>query len=67
MGLLEDQIRNLNDVIGGLESRIRRLEERRFGDSPKTPEAVRMILIGLALPAPVCPAPVVQLQAGLVR
>ncbi len=65
MGLLEDQIRNLNDVIGGLESRIRRLEERRFGDSPKTPEAVRMILIGP--PGAGMPAPVVLLQAGLVR
>lgn len=45
MGLVEDELKQLKDVVSGLESRIKRLEQRGTGSSPST-EEVRMILIG---------------------
>lgn len=44
MGIIEDEVKQLKDVIGNLESRIRRLEDRGTG-SPTAAE-LRMILIG---------------------
>ncbi|KAF4125936.1 adenylate kinase [Geosmithia morbida] len=45
MGIIEDEVKQLKDVIGNLESRIRRLEDRGAGSSP-TAADLRMILIG---------------------
>ncbi|KAG9257645.1 adenylate kinase [Emericellopsis atlantica] len=45
MGIVEDELKHLKDVVTGLESRIKRLEQRGTGASPST-EEIRMILIG---------------------
>ncbi|KAH0498694.1 hypothetical protein TgHK011_005934 [Trichoderma gracile] len=46
MGFVEDELKHLRDVIGGLESRIKQLEQRATGATPVTTESLRMILIG---------------------
>ena len=46
MGALDEQVAKLQGVVDGLEARIKRLEERKFGDSSLSPQDVRMILIG---------------------
>ncbi len=43
MGALEEQVQKLSSVVQALEARIKSLEERKFS---KSPEEVRMILIG---------------------
>lgn len=45
MGFVEDELKQLKDVIGNLESRIKQLEQRATGSS-SLGEQVRMILIG---------------------
>lgn len=45
MGIVEDELKHLKDVVAGLESRIKRLEGGGAGGS-KTAEELRMILIG---------------------
>lgn len=45
MGFVEDELKQLKDVISSLDSRIKRLEHRASGSSPST-EEIRMILIG---------------------
>ncbi|KYK54543.1 putative adenylate kinase [Drechmeria coniospora] len=45
MGFVEDELKQLKDVISNLDSRIRRLEQRTTGTSPSTAD-IRMILIG---------------------
>lgn len=45
MGIVEDELKHLKDVVSGLESRIKRLEGGGAGAS-KTAEELRMILIG---------------------
>ncbi|OTA53288.1 adenylate kinase [Hypoxylon sp. EC38] len=43
MGIIDDEMKRLQDVVSGLEERVRRLEQRQSGGST---EGVRMILIG---------------------
>ncbi|KAI1139933.1 adenylate kinase cytosolic [Hypoxylon sp. FL0543] len=43
MGVIDDEMKRLQDVVSGLEERVRRLEQRQSGGST---EGVRMILIG---------------------
>ncbi len=43
MGALEEQVQKLSSVVQGLEARLKSLEERKFS---KSPEEIRMILIG---------------------
>jgi adenylate kinase len=45
MGIVDDELKHLKDVVTGLESRIKRLEQRSTGTAPST-EEIRMILIG---------------------
>ena len=45
MGFVEDELKQLKDVISGLESRVKQLEQRTTGSSLVN-EQVRMILIG---------------------
>ncbi|OTA99535.1 hypothetical protein M426DRAFT_325065 [Hypoxylon sp. CI-4A] len=45
MGIIDDEMKRLQDVVTGLEERVRRLEHRQSGESIST-EGVRMILIG---------------------
>lgn len=45
MGIVEDELKHLKDVVSGLESRIKRLEGGGAGSS-QTAEELRMILIG---------------------
>ena len=62
MGLVEDELKQLKDVVGTLESRIKRLEQRATGTST-TPQELRMLLIGppgagtLQLASPAFPFP----------
>lgn len=48
MGLVDDEVRRLSEVVNGLESRIKSLEERALGGAPTptTADELRMILIG---------------------
>ncbi|KEZ40961.1 hypothetical protein SAPIO_CDS7863 [Scedosporium apiospermum] len=49
MGLVEDEVQRLRDIVNGFESRIKKLEEKALlggTESPKTTEEIRMILIG---------------------
>lgn len=46
MGLVEDEVQRLRDVVNGFESRIQKLEERALGAPASTADSVRMILIG---------------------
>lgn len=47
MGYLEDEVKRLQTVLGNVEGRLKKLEERQFGvSSGKTSEELRMILIG---------------------
>ncbi len=45
MGFVEDELKQLKDVISNLDSRIKSLEQRATGSAPTTQE-IRMILIG---------------------
>ncbi|KAI1388609.1 adenylate kinase cytosolic [Hypoxylon trugodes] len=45
MGVIDDEMKRLQDVVSGLEERVRRLEHRQSGDSIPA-ESVRMILMG---------------------
>lgn len=45
MGFVEDEVKQLKDVLGALDLRIKKLEQRALGTSPTTDE-IRMILIG---------------------
>jgi adenylate kinase len=45
MGLVDEELKSLKDIVSGLESRIKRLEQRTTGSAPTT-EDLRMILIG---------------------
>lgn len=45
MGFVEDELKQLKDVISTLDSRVKRLEKRASGSSPST-EEIRIILIG---------------------
>ncbi|KAI1106353.1 adenylate kinase cytosolic [Jackrogersella minutella] len=45
MGIIDDEMKKLQDVVSGLEDRVRRLEHRQSGDSIPT-GSVRMILMG---------------------
>ena len=46
MGLIEDEVSRLQGKLAQLDARIKALEEKQFGSSPKTTEEIRMILIG---------------------
>lgn len=46
MGFVEDELKQLKDVISNLDSRIKQLEQRTTGSTLSTTESVRMILIG---------------------
>ncbi|KOS23099.1 Adenylate kinase [Escovopsis weberi] len=46
MGFVEDELKQLKDVISNLDSRIKQLEQRTTGAAPATVEDIRMILIG---------------------
>lgn len=47
MGFVEDELKQLKDVIGNLDSRIKSLEQRATGSSiPVSTEEIRMLLIG---------------------
>lgn len=47
MGFVEDELKQLKDVIGNLDSRIKSLEQRATGSvAPVSTEEVRMLLIG---------------------
>ncbi|KAI1800716.1 adenylate kinase cytosolic [Daldinia bambusicola] len=43
MGIIDDEMKRLQDVVSSLEDRVRRLEQRQSGESG---ESVRMILMG---------------------
>lgn len=43
MGIIDNEMKRLQDVVSGLEDRVRRLEQRQSGESN---ESVRMILMG---------------------
>ncbi|KAI2467823.1 adenylate kinase cytosolic [Annulohypoxylon bovei var. microspora] len=45
MGVIDNEMKRLQDVVSGLEERVRRLEQRQSGGSIPT-ESVRMILMG---------------------
>ncbi|KAI1341812.1 adenylate kinase-domain-containing protein [Xylariaceae sp. FL0016] len=45
MGAIDNEFKRLQDVVSGLEERVKRLESRQSGESI-SPEGVRMILIG---------------------
>lgn len=45
MGIIDDEMKRLQDVVSGLEDRVRSLEQRQSGESI-SPGGVRMILIG---------------------
>lgn len=45
MGFVEDELKQLKDVLGNLDARIKKLEVRATGYAPSTDE-IRMILIG---------------------
>lgn len=46
MGFVEDELKHLRDVISGLDSRIKQLEQRATGSASIDAESLRMILIG---------------------
>lgn len=46
MGIIEDEVNGLHGKLSALEERIKALEQRQFGSSPKTSEQIRMLLIG---------------------
>ncbi|RYO94799.1 hypothetical protein DL764_007777 [Monosporascus ibericus] len=48
MGVIDEEFKRLQDVVTGLEERVKRLEQRQSGDAvSRTPaDALRMILIG---------------------
>lgn len=46
MGLVEDEVQRLRDIVNGFESRIQKLESRALGAPASTADEVRMILIG---------------------
>lgn len=47
MGFVEDELKQLKDVIGNLESRVKQLEGRAGSAvAPLNTEEIRMILIG---------------------
>jgi adenylate kinase len=46
MGFVEDELKHLRDVISGLDSRIKQLEQRATGSASINAESLRMILIG---------------------
>ncbi|KAL2112572.1 hypothetical protein VUR80DRAFT_7185 [Thermomyces stellatus] len=46
MGLVEDEVQRLRDIVNGLESRIQKLEERALGAPTSKTDELRMILIG---------------------
>jgi len=50
MGYLEDEVKRLQGIIANIESRVKALEERQFGQQaqkkPVEDNTVRMILIG---------------------
>lgn len=45
MGFVEDELKQLKNVLGNLDARIKKLEQRATGSAPST-EEIRMILIG---------------------
>lgn len=45
MGFVEDELKQLKEVIGNLDSRIKQLERRATGSSPST-EEIRMVIMG---------------------
>jgi adenylate kinase len=45
MGFVEDELKQLKEVIGNLDSRIKQLEKRATGSSPSS-EEIRMIIMG---------------------
>ncbi|KHN99258.1 Adenylate kinase [Metarhizium album ARSEF 1941] len=45
MGFVEDELKQLNEVMGNLDSRIKQLEKRATGSSPST-EEIRMVIMG---------------------
>lgn len=45
MGFVEDELKQLKEVIDGLDSRIKQLEKRTMGFAPST-EEIRMIIMG---------------------
>lgn len=47
MGYLDDEVKRLQGIISAIEGRVKSLEERQTGGSPKkTTEEIRMLLIG---------------------
>lgn len=46
MGAIEDQVQRLHDVVASLETRIKGLEQRKFGEVATPKQDIRMILIG---------------------
>lgn len=45
MGIMDNEVQRLHDVVSTLEKRVEKLEERRTGEV-KPADGVRMILIG---------------------
>jgi hypothetical protein len=45
MGVIDNEVQRLHDVVSALEKRVEKLEERRSGEV-KPADGVRMILIG---------------------
>lgn len=45
MGVIDNEVQKLHDVVSALEKRVEKLEERRSGEA-KPADGVRMILIG---------------------
>lgn len=46
MGAIENELKRLQDVISGLDDRVKNLEQRSSGTTPLTTDGIRMILIG---------------------
>jgi predicted ATPase with chaperone activity len=45
MGVIDNEVQRLHDVVSALEKRVEQLEERRTGEV-KSADGLRMILIG---------------------
>jgi hypothetical protein len=61
MGYLDDEVKRLQGIISTLEGRVKSLEERQTGGSPKkTTEEIRMLLIGPPGAGRILPSPFSQ-------
>ncbi|KAI0016657.1 adenylate kinase-like protein [Xylariomycetidae sp. FL0641] len=46
MGVIDNEFKRLQDVVSGLEERVKKLEQRQSGATPLSTDGIRMILIG---------------------